>query len=204
MAIFAREHRMRADERKAIQVIADVFVRDLPALHGMAVFAVCTELPAMNVCVAVRTVLAHVFEDQARVTFGAGHLLVHAAQRVACLIVIEFGVGTNGLPTRVGVTLLACSGDGSVRICDLGLWSASHLRTRALCGFLQAHGCKQRRSNQQQKELALTIHPLLRVLPPGSTSCDRLREKESVSAIKRNCHGTCQRVQAFIHPELVQ
>lgn len=114
--------------------------------------------------------------------FRTCHLLVHASQRIACLIVIELGVGTNGLPTRVSVTLLACDGDRPVRICDLGPRSASHLRTRAHCRLLQAHGCKQRRRNQQQKELALTIHPLLRVLLPGSPSCDRLRLREKKRA----------------------
>lgn len=83
---------MRADEWKAIQVVANVFIRDLPPLHGMAVFAVCTELPAMYVCVAVRAILAYVFEDQAGVALGACHLLVHAPQRVSSVIVIELGI----------------------------------------------------------------------------------------------------------------
>lgn len=109
MAVLARQHRVCSDKWKAIQVIANIFVRNLPALNGMAVFTVRSKLPSMNVCVAIRAILAHVLEDQACVALGAGHLLVHASQRVASLIVAEFWVGADRLPACIGVALLACN-----------------------------------------------------------------------------------------------
>lgn len=47
-----------------------------------------------------------------------------------------------------------------MRIRHLGLRSASHLRMRILGRLLQCHSCKQRSCDQQQKELAPTVHPL--------------------------------------------
>lgn len=58
------------------------------------------------------------------------------------------------------MALLARDRDWPMRICHLGLRSASHLRTRILRGLLQPHGCKQRHRDQEQKEFSLTIHPL--------------------------------------------
>ena len=51
---------------------------------------------------------------------GAWSLLVHAAQRVAGAVVIELGHGANGLPTGVGVAVLAGDGDGAMGIDYLG------------------------------------------------------------------------------------
>lgn len=100
---------MRADEREAILVILDLLRRYLPALHAMTALAVRAKLPAMYVRVAIGAVGAYVLEFQVGVAFGAGHLLVHSPERVAGLIVIEFGIGADRLPARVSVAALARS-----------------------------------------------------------------------------------------------
>lgn len=121
MAVLALQHGVRAHQRKSILVIADLLDRDLPALHRVAALAVRAELAAMNIRMAVRAMRAYVLESQIRVAFGARHLLVHASQRIAGLIVIEFGVRTDRLPAGVGVTALARDRQGTVRIGHLGL-----------------------------------------------------------------------------------
>jgi hypothetical protein len=83
---------MSTDKWKAILVVRDFLERDLPSLYCVAVLAVGSELAAMNIGVAVRAVDAYVLEDQAGVALGAGHFLMHAAQRVSRLIVIELGI----------------------------------------------------------------------------------------------------------------
>jgi len=95
----------------------------------MAAFAVCTELAAMDVSVAVGTVCTHVLEHQAGVASGASNFLVHAAERVAGLVVIELGVRANWFPCGVRVAILTGRGDRSVRIGDLCLGS-TYLRIR--------------------------------------------------------------------------
>jgi hypothetical protein len=83
---------MCANQWESIQVIADILIRHLPTLHRVAVLAVRSKLPAMNVCMAVSTVIAHLVENQAAVALGAGDFLVHATQRISGLVVVELGI----------------------------------------------------------------------------------------------------------------
>ena len=106
VAIDARQQGMCADERKAIEVIANVFVRNLPALHRVAALAVCAEAAAVDVSMAVRTMRADFLENQACVTLGAFHLLMHATQWITGLIVTELGIRTDRFPACVGVAIL--------------------------------------------------------------------------------------------------
>jgi hypothetical protein len=92
VAIDALQQSMRPDQRKTILVIRYFLQRNLPTLDGVAAFAVGAELAAMNICVAVSTMGAYVLEDQAGVALGTGHLLVHTAQWVTGVIVIEFWI----------------------------------------------------------------------------------------------------------------
>jgi hypothetical protein len=118
------QHGMRADQWKAILVITDLLQRDLPTYNGVAAFAVGAELPAMNVGMTIGTMGADVFENQAGVAFGAGHLLMHTAQGISGLVVVELGIGPDGRPACVGVAILAGRGEWSVRICHFGLRAA--------------------------------------------------------------------------------
>jgi hypothetical protein len=62
--------------------------------------------------------LANIREDQLGVTLGTGQTFMHAAQRVAGLIVIELRNGTYRLPSVGGVAVLARDGQRSVRAGD--------------------------------------------------------------------------------------
>ena len=113
-------------------MILDVFVGDLPALYGVAVFAVGPELTAVEVGVAVRAMRAYIMENERSVALGTANVFVHAAEWIAGLVVIKFGDGPDGLPTRVGMAVLARNGNGTVGIGYLG--------TRRRRGLLRS-GC---------------------------------------------------------------
>jgi len=50
-----------------------------PSLYRVALLAVGSELPLMNIRMAIGTSLAYVRKDWLHVTLGASHVLVHAA-----------------------------------------------------------------------------------------------------------------------------
>ena len=58
----------------------------------MAAFAVRAELTTMNVSMAISAMSAGVLEDQAGMALGAGHLLMHAAQRISRMVVVELRI----------------------------------------------------------------------------------------------------------------
>jgi hypothetical protein len=78
MALVARGNCVRANQGKAIRVIANC-LGDLPSGNGVAAFAICAELAAMNVCVAISTVGTCILEEQACVALRASDFGVHAA-----------------------------------------------------------------------------------------------------------------------------
>jgi len=55
--------RVRADQRESIFMAAHGLNRNIPAFDRVAGVAVGTELPAVNVCVAVRALLANIREN---------------------------------------------------------------------------------------------------------------------------------------------
>ena len=112
---------MCSDQREAVLVIADLIDRNLPAFDRVAALAIGAELPAMNVCVTVCAMRTDFTEDEIRVALRTRNFLVHAAQRIAGGVVIEFGIGADRLPAGVGMTLLAGNGNRAMRIGDLGL-----------------------------------------------------------------------------------
>jgi hypothetical protein len=65
--------------------------------------------------VALFTILAHIGEHRLEVALRALNFLVHLAQWIAGLVVIEFRNRTNGAPARSGVAILARNGERSVR-----------------------------------------------------------------------------------------
>ena len=104
--------------------------------------------------------------------FGAGHLFVHAAQRITRAVVIELGIRPDRLPTCVGMAVLARHGDGSVRIGYFGL-RAAHTGSRAVRGLLYRSSSEQGyQSNQNRKEPARTYHRPLRVIQGPAPGCD--------------------------------
>ena len=63
---------------------------DIPALHRVALLAVGAHLPPVNIGVAVGAILPDIRKHRLHVALHAFHLLVHAAQRITGLVVIEF------------------------------------------------------------------------------------------------------------------
>jgi hypothetical protein len=78
VAVLALQQGMRSYKRKAILVIANLFQRDLPALHRVATLAICAKLPAMDVGVTVGTAFAYVLEHETGVALRAAYFLMHA------------------------------------------------------------------------------------------------------------------------------
>jgi len=112
----------------------------------------------MNICVAIRAMSAYVFEDKVRMALGTCHLLVHAAQRIAGVVMIEFRIRTDRFPTCVGVAFLALDGDGAVGIGYLGLGTA-HTGPRTVSGLLQSSSGKQGdKSSKNRSKPARTYH----------------------------------------------
>ena len=111
----ARNSGMRSNQREAPVVLLDLCRLNLPATHRVALLAVRTQLPAVNIGMALRAQMTHVGEDRLGVAGGAGHALVQAAQWKACRIVIEFWDGTDRLPAVKRVTVLARDVQGTVR-----------------------------------------------------------------------------------------
>ena len=105
MAFFALHQGMRANEREAVLVILNGFQRSLPARYGMATGAVGAELAAMYVGMAIGALRTYILEHQVSVALAAAHLLMHTAQRISRLVVIEFGVGPYRFPAGVRVAI---------------------------------------------------------------------------------------------------
>jgi len=120
VAVATLRGRVSADEREAVEMLAHFLERNLPALHAVAAFAVLAVLPAMDVGVAGAAGLADVGEHRLGVALRAPDAGVHAAQRVAGLIVIELGDVADGPPRGEGVAVLAAHGERAVRAARLG------------------------------------------------------------------------------------
>ena len=100
----------------------------------MAAFAVRAKLAAVNVRVAIRTRLAHLAKNKIRMALRARDLLMHPAKRIGRVVVVELGVGSDRLPTRIGVAILARHSQRPVRI--------GHLRARTGCCRLRRSWCR--------------------------------------------------------------
>lgn len=99
--------RMRSGQREAVIVLLDLLDRNLPPADCMALLAIRSQLSPVNIRMTVLASLSHVGEYGLDVTLDAGHGLVHAAQRVSRLIVVEFRNGADGSPSICRVTVLA-------------------------------------------------------------------------------------------------
>ncbi len=87
----------------------------------MAAGAIGAELAAMDIGVAIGTLGTDVLEDQIRVALNAIDFFVHAAEGIPGQIVVELGIGTNGLPACVRVAVGTRGRKRAMRIGDLGL-----------------------------------------------------------------------------------
>jgi len=81
----------------------------------MALGAVLAELGAVNVGVTIGAVFSNVRKYRFDVAARAGYFFVHATQRVARGVVVEFWNGTNGGPAGVGVAIFAGNAERPMR-----------------------------------------------------------------------------------------
>jgi hypothetical protein len=89
--------------------------RNIPTAHCVALGAVGAELAAMNIRVAVRTVLPDIGEDGPEMALRAVNFFVHSAKGISRGVVVEFWDRANRGPARARVTILAGYRKGSVR-----------------------------------------------------------------------------------------
>ena len=115
VALVAIECCVRADQWEAVEMLVDLLDRNIPALHRVALLAVCSHLPLVDVGVAIGALRTHIREDGLGMALRAAHAFVHAAQRIFRGVVIELRNSPDGLPPAQGVTVLAGNAEASVR-----------------------------------------------------------------------------------------
>jgi len=71
--------RVRSGKREAIVMLLDLIHRYLPASHRVALLAVRSQLPAVNVGMAILAALPDIRKHRLHMALHAGHRLVHAA-----------------------------------------------------------------------------------------------------------------------------
>jgi hypothetical protein len=117
---------MRSGEGKPIIVILDLLDRDLPSPDRVALLAIGPQLAPVDIGVAVLATLPNAAENWFDMALCAGYRLVHAAKRIARLIVIEFRNRPDRLPAagrvailtgNVQISVWAVSATGSLRRC---------------------------------------------------------------------------------------
>ncbi len=106
VAIITDQGRVRADQGEAVLVPPDALQDDLPAAYRVAPCAVPSELPLMDIRVAVRALRADVGEHQTYVTLRAGHAGMQATQGKSRFVVIKLDDIPQGLPGRKSMTVL--------------------------------------------------------------------------------------------------
>ena len=76
MALIAFHDRMRAEQRKSVEVLLNRLDGHLPTKNGVALGAVASELTAVHVRVTIRAVLPHIGEDRLDMALRARDFLV--------------------------------------------------------------------------------------------------------------------------------
>jgi hypothetical protein len=88
-------------------MFVDVVNGNLPSVHAMTDVALRSVLTAVQVSMAILTLLADVAEDRIEVAFLAGHLDVHATERISRLVVIKLRILANWHPGGRRMAVLA-------------------------------------------------------------------------------------------------
>jgi hypothetical protein len=116
VACFALEHGMGAKQRETVLMLLYGLHSDPPAFDGVAFVALGSELPAMDIGVAIGTLRSYVGEYQLCMAKPALNGLVETTQWIArFMVVIEFGDASQGAPTCRGVATSARNGQVSMR-----------------------------------------------------------------------------------------
>jgi hypothetical protein len=98
VAFLAGNRGVRSNQGEAVLMLLNLLYGNLPASHGVALRAVCSKLPPVNVGMAIGAVFAHIRKNWLKVALDTLHLGVHAPERVASFVVVEFRHGPDGLP----------------------------------------------------------------------------------------------------------
>ena len=128
VAGIAVHRRMRPGQRKAIVMLLHLLDRNRPSPHRVALLTIRAELPLVNIGVAILAKVADVCEQQLDMALHAGHRLMHPAQRIPRLIVVELGNGADRPPGICCVAVLA----GDVQIAMRTVRACCRLRNRLL------------------------------------------------------------------------
>ena len=99
--------RMRAGEREAVVMLLHLLYGNLPSTHRVALLAIGSELPLVNVGMAVLASLSYAREYRLYVTLCTRNSRVHSAQWVSRTVVIEFRYGPDRFPRTSRVAILA-------------------------------------------------------------------------------------------------
>ena len=111
---------VRACQWEAVVVILNIFDRNVPTAHRVALFAIRSQLALVDVRVAILALVAHVREHWLDMAGNASNAHVHTAQGILRLIVVEFWNGANRLPTRGRMAVLAGYIEAAVRTLGRG------------------------------------------------------------------------------------
>ena len=130
----AVHRRVSSGEREAVVVILDLLHRHIPSADRVALFAVGSQLPPVNIGVAILAALAHVAEHHLFVTLGAGYRLVHAAKRITGLIMIEFGDRSDRPPSARSMAILTRNRESAVGAMRTGSTSGLRRHSRRRSG----------------------------------------------------------------------
>lgn len=145
---------------------------NVPALHRVALRAVCAHPPVMHVGVAVLAVLSHVRENRFHMALRALDFFMHAAQRIPSGVVIEFRVRLDRAPRGRRVAIFAREGQRrAMRTCRSrpSLWLGKVRSLGELSSI--ARGISQNGEGQQRPQNDL--EHCLRKFPPSGVSYPR-------------------------------
>ena len=122
---------------EAVIVLLDLLNRDLPSSNRVTLFAVRSQLSLVDVGVAILASLANIVEHGLDVALCAGHGLVHAAQGISRLVVIELRNCADRSPGGRSVAVLA-------RDIQIPVWAVGPTRN------LRARSSPHPRESQQE------------------------------------------------------
>lgn len=103
VATLAIDRGMGSHQRESVLVPLDGLQRGIPAADRVASVAFSTELPAMNVGMAISAFGSYFREDKVLMALAAVDALMHAAYREGSLIVVEIRMGPNVVPADLGM-----------------------------------------------------------------------------------------------------
>lgn len=102
---------------------------NIPTLDRVALRAIHTHLPLVNIGVAILAILAHIGEYRFDMALRTIHFFVHAAEGILGLVVIELWNRTDGTPTRSRMAVFARNRERSMRTaCRVPLSSGNGCR----------------------------------------------------------------------------